>query len=54
MPKIRDALAETTRARLRDLIARIAAEEFDYSPDADCDWCEFKTICPRHHDQVPV
>ncbi len=48
------ALRETTRERLRSLIARVAAEQFDYSPEADCDYCDFKTICPRHHGDVPV
>jgi len=48
------ALCAQTRERLRALIAQIAAEHFDYSPDADCQFCDFKSICPRHHGQVPV
>ncbi len=43
-----------TRAGPR-LIAAIVAEQFDFSPEADCKWCEFKRICPRHHGgDVPV
>ena len=33
----------------------IVAEQFEFSPDADCTWCEFKRICPRHHlKDVPL
>jgi ATP-dependent DNA helicase UvrD/PcrA len=41
--------ADRTRERVRTNIAGIVAEEFDFSPEADCKWCEFKRICPRHH-----
>ncbi len=46
----------TERAtRIRELVAAIRAERFDFSPEADCGWCEFKQLCPRHHGkQVPV
>jgi superfamily I DNA/RNA helicase/RecB family exonuclease len=48
-------LADRTRTRLADLLARIRAEEFAFSPEADCQWCEFKQLCPRHHGQdVPL
>ena len=41
-------LAEATRARIRGLIERITSEEFDFSQEANCQWCGFKTICLRH------
>jgi ATP-dependent DNA helicase UvrD/PcrA len=41
--------ADRTRERVRTNIAGIVAEELDFSPEADCKWCEFKRICPRHH-----
>ena len=41
-------LAEATRARIRGLIERITSEEFDFSQEANCRWCGFKTICLRH------
>ena len=48
-------LADRTRERIRDLVGAIAAEQFEFSPDADCTWCEFKKICPRHHlKDVPL
>ena len=36
--------AETT---IRDLVERIREERFAPSPEADCQFCSFKTICPR-------
>jgi DNA helicase-2/ATP-dependent DNA helicase PcrA len=42
-------LQERTRGRVRDAIAEIASEHFDFSAEADCTWCDFKRICPRHH-----
>ena len=36
--------AETT---IRDLIERIRSEEFAPSPEADCTFCSFRSICPR-------
>jgi ATP-dependent exoDNAse (exonuclease V) beta subunit len=41
-------LAERTRQRVRALVAAIVEERFDPSPDADCQWCEYKRICRRH------
>jgi RecB family exonuclease len=41
-------LAGRTRERVRAVVAAIVEERFDPSPDADCQWCEFKRICPRH------
>jgi RecB family exonuclease len=38
-----DTRAEQT---IEDLSARVRAEEFAPSPEADCQWCSFKTICP--------
>ena len=42
-------LPDRTRERIRGLVGAIAAEEFEFSPTADCTWCDFKKICPRHH-----
>jgi putative RecB family exonuclease len=48
-------LAEATRDRVRGLIGEIAAEHFDPSPDADCGFCEFKSLCPRWYGRdVPL
>jgi ATP-dependent DNA helicase UvrD/PcrA len=48
-------LADRTQERIRANIAAVVAERFDYSPEADCKWCEFKRICPRHHGKdVPL
>jgi RecB family exonuclease len=38
-----DEWAEQT---LEDLAARVRAEDFAPNPEADCQWCSFKTICP--------
>jgi superfamily I DNA/RNA helicase/RecB family exonuclease len=42
-------LVGDTTARVRENIAQIATERFDFSPEADCTFCDFRTICPRHH-----
>jgi superfamily I DNA/RNA helicase/RecB family exonuclease len=42
-------LADRTEHRIREQIAAIADERFDFSDTADCTWCEFKNLCPRHH-----
>jgi len=48
-------LADATRERVRNVIGKIAAEQFDFSPEADCMFCDFQPICPRHHGRdVPV
>ena len=48
-------LRERTRDRVRDDVAQVVAERFEFSPEADCHWCEFKPICPRHHGRdVPL
>jgi superfamily I DNA/RNA helicase/RecB family exonuclease len=44
-------LPERTRQRVRDLVGAIASEQFEFSPTADCTWCDFRKICPRHHLQ---
>jgi ATP-dependent exoDNAse (exonuclease V) beta subunit len=41
-------LTDRTRERIRANIAAIVAERFDFSAEADCQWCEFKRLCPRH------
>ena len=48
-------LADRTEHRIREQVAAIAAERFDFSDEADCQWCEFKNLCPRHHGgDVPL
>ena len=48
-------LADRTRERVRNDIAAVVAERFDHSADADCQWCEFKRLCPRHFGKdVPL
>ena len=42
-------LVDDTRARVRENIGQIAAEKFEFSPEANCTFCDFRTICPRHH-----
>lgn len=42
-----DAQLETLRARTRELIDRIEAEEkFDPRPNPLCNWCEYRRLCP--------
>ncbi len=38
--------AEATERRVLDVAARIRAEEFEPSVDANCRWCEFQRLCP--------
>ncbi|MBI4260880.1 MAG: ATP-dependent helicase [Actinobacteria bacterium] len=33
--------------RILELVDRIRKEDFPPSPEAECRWCRFKTICPR-------
>jgi hypothetical protein len=47
-------LVDRTRDRIRGLFGEIAAERFDFSPDADCQFCEFLRMCPRHVRDVPL
>jgi RecB family exonuclease len=42
-------LLDRTEKRIRELIGAIVAEQFEFSATADCGWCEFKKLCPRHH-----
>ena len=50
-----DELVQATRERIRGMVAEIVAERFPWSPEADCQWCAFKPICPRHHGRdAPV
>jgi RecB family exonuclease len=37
-------LTDRTHDRVRASIAGAAAERFDFSPEADCKWCEFKPV----------
>ncbi|MEP6813657.1 MAG: PD-(D/E)XK nuclease family protein, partial [Actinomycetota bacterium] len=48
-------LPDRTEQRIRDLVTAITSERFEFSPTADCTWCDFKKICPRHHlKDVPL
>ncbi|MEA2901908.1 MAG: hypothetical protein QOH36_1795 [Actinomycetota bacterium] len=38
--------AEATEGRVLEVAARIRAEEFEPSVDANCRWCEFQRLCP--------
>ncbi len=37
---------EWAERTIRELLARVRAEDFAPGPEADCRWCSFKTICP--------
>ena len=48
---------------MRSILSIVPADEeqvallikFAFSPDADCGFCDFRPLCPRHHGQdVPV
>ncbi len=41
-------LVDRTRDRVTGLVSEIRAERFDFSPEADCRFCQFKSLCPRH------
>ena len=47
-------LVDTTRTRIRGLVGDIVAERFEFSPDADCRYCDFVRLCPRHVKEVPL
>ena len=55
MQTVTPDLPERTQQRIRDLVGAIVSEQFAFSATADCTWCEFKKICPRHHlKDVPL
>ncbi|MGH2739362.1 MAG: ATP-dependent helicase [Actinomycetota bacterium] len=41
-----DGYDEWAEKTLRELLERVRAEDFSPSPEANCQWCDFKTICP--------
>jgi superfamily I DNA/RNA helicase len=41
-----DAYETRAEATIVDLAARVRAEDFGPNPEADCQWCKFKSICP--------
>jgi len=45
-PNREEGYEEWAEGRLKELLARVRAEEFAPSPEADCTFCRFKTICP--------
>jgi superfamily I DNA/RNA helicase/RecB family exonuclease len=45
-PRTIEGYEEWAETRLRELLARVRAEEFAPNPDADCTFCSFKSICP--------
>lgn len=46
-PKTKPHYEETAEGRIRDLLEEIRQERFGPNPEANCDFCNFKTICPR-------
>jgi RecB family exonuclease len=42
----REGYEEWAEGRLLELLAEVRAERFAPSPEADCQWCSFKTLCP--------
>ncbi len=45
-PGARDGYEEWAESTIRTLLRTIRAESFGPAPDANCYWCDFKTICP--------
>jgi superfamily I DNA/RNA helicase/RecB family exonuclease len=45
-PTRKEGYAEQTEDKIRSFVEGIKAERFAPSPDADCRWCRFKTLCP--------
>jgi RecB family exonuclease len=45
-PRARPDYEAWATGRILDLVARIRAESFGPNPDANCQWCTFRTICP--------
>jgi RecB family exonuclease len=45
-PNREEGYEEWAEGRLKELLARVRSEEFAPSPEADCTFCRFKTICP--------
>jgi superfamily I DNA/RNA helicase/RecB family exonuclease len=43
---VKPGYQEWAEGQLKELLARIRAENFAPSPEADCKWCDFKIICP--------
>ena len=55
-PRRVQGFEEKTAERLQVLIDGVRNEEFAPRPDADCQWCKFKTLCPvwPEGDEVPL
>jgi RecB family exonuclease len=45
-PSTIESYDEWVEQTLEDLADRVRAEDFAPNPEADCQWCSFKTICP--------
>jgi superfamily I DNA/RNA helicase/RecB family exonuclease len=45
-PRTIDGYEEWAEGRLKELLTRVRSEDFTPSPEADCTFCRFKTICP--------
>jgi superfamily I DNA/RNA helicase/RecB family exonuclease len=45
-PRKVDGYEEWADGRLRELLKRVRSEDFAPSPEADCTFCRFRTICP--------
>lgn len=46
-PGARAGYEEWAEGRILELLSRIRDEDFAPNPEADCQWCRFRTICPR-------
>jgi RecB family exonuclease len=40
--------------KILELLSRIREEDFTPNPEADCQWCRFKSICPRWPEGADV
>jgi DNA helicase-2/ATP-dependent DNA helicase PcrA len=45
---------EHAEERILELAQRIRSEDFAPNPEADCQWCRFRTICPRWPEGAEV
>ena len=45
-PRRVEGYEEWADGRLKELLARVRSEDFAPSPEADCTFCRFKTLCP--------
>ncbi|HEX9822999.1 MAG TPA: ATP-dependent DNA helicase [Actinomycetota bacterium] len=46
IPANQEGYEERAESTIKDLLAKVREEDFAPSPEADCQWCRFKSICP--------